>query len=485
MPIAGIGAFRKHTGLSNQSMPHFMDWLPVILMAYVAFLFFDQAFDMSLTMQHSSDLLQCIFAGKPSHFYEFVLEKAKSESYTFADENTTAAAYNIIIYITMAIWILPLYLLNLIFRFSKYVLLLNLAGRILVIALSVLCANILKRLAGKLINDPVKASWTGYFFLTSPIIILCVIIQNQYDIFSVILTLLALFFYFDKKYYRFSALMSVAVCYKLFPLLVFVPLILLAEKRISRLLQYAAISIFPYLATNLICRILDPGYVETQSLLKANYPFFDRIYSAQIAGGQSNISIFLVLVILICVLAYYINPKPNTFTALAFLICSVSYANFFIFVEWHPQWFIIIMPFLTLMIFSMKSFRLGILLEICTSAAYLFAVSIKYLNIHIMENSILVQLTSDRFILSEYPNPFYWFFISHGYSYVLAGSIFVGFLGALILVAFWDFRSVKDDVLDPFNHAVNIERRMLYLRTFTILIYTLPPLIDYFSHPVI
>jgi len=483
MKLSNSNQKSKPVHLRDNTSPALADWFIVILLAAIAFICFDQAFDMRITMLQSSDLLQCLFSGKIFHFYDYILGSTSGANFSNPGE-PNVASYNILLYITMAILALPLYLLNLLFRFNNYDVLLNVWGRILFIGLSVFCAQLMTRLARKFTDDPAKAKWTGYFFLSSPLFFYCVIIQNQYDMLAVLITVLALFFYFDKKYYKFSALMSLAVCYKIFPLLVFIPLILLAEKRLGKLFQYISLAVAPYLVTTLVYRIFDPGYQASQALMvKSGYDFFSWVIKAQIGGGASNISIFMVVLILICVIAYYIKPKPADFPASAFTLCAASYGSFFIFIEWHPQWFIIILPFFIFMIFSMKDFRLGVMLEIAVSASYLLASSLKFITFYMMNNSLLVISTSDKFTLSDKPNPIHNFFIAQGYSYVPFISLFAGLLIALLFVAYKDLNSVKTEHTG-FGSGIKIERRLLYLRSLTILIYILPPVIYYLSSPI-
>ena len=465
--------------LLKKATPSVLDWLVVIILASFAFICYDQTFDMCVTMPQASDLISCLFEGKIIHFYSYITEKAAQGSYL-----SNGASYNIFLYITMAVLASPMYLLNKLVGLDRYVFLLNLWSRIIFIGFSVYCAYLITRISSKFTGDQVKAKWMGYFFLSSPIFIYCVIIQNQYDILSVTATLLALFFYFDKKYYKFSALMSLAVCYKLFPILVFFPLILLAEKKIVKLLQYAIIVVSPYIVSTLAYTIFDPSYGATQEGLKSGYDFFGRVYAAQIGGGISNISIFMVLLILICVYAYYIHPKPAEFAATTMALCTASYANFFIFVKWHPQWFIVIMPFLILMIFSMKNFRLGVLLEIAVTATYLFAASLRYMTFYMMNNSLLVSLTSGMFTLAEHPNPLYTAYLGLGISDVPVGSLFAGALLALMFIAYKELKLSRDGI-NPYANEIKIERTMLLVRSLTILIYALPPVIYYLSSPVV
>jgi len=478
MQLLKHNASSNHESLNKKATPGIVDWFVVIILASFAFICFDQTFDMYVTMPQASDLISCLFEGKIFHFYSYIAERAAQGSYL-----SGGAAYNIFLYITMAVLAAPMYLLNKLLGLNEYLFLLNLWSRFLFIGFSIYCAHLITRISSQFTNDRVKAKWAGYFFLSSPIFMYCVIIQNQYDILSVTVILLALFFYFDKKYYKFAALMSLAICYKLFPVLVFFPLILLAEKRIGKLLQYTFIAVSPYIVSTLIYTILDPGYSTTQVELKNGFDFFGRIYAAQIGGGISNISIFMVLLILLCVYAYYIHPNPEQYAATAMTMCAASYANFFIFVEWHPQWFIIIMPFLILMIFSMKNFRLGVMLEIAVTATYLLTASLRYMSFYMMNNSLLVTLTSGMFTLSIHPNPLFNAYTKLGISNVPVVSLFAGSLIALMFIAYKDLKANSNG--NPFNNEIKIERAMLLVRSLTILIYALPPVIYYLCSPVV
>lgn len=117
-------------------------------------------------MLQSSDLLDCSFSGRPFDFYRYTLDIASTTGYFGRFAPTSGEIYNIIIYLTMAILVLPVYVLNLIFHFSGYAYLLNIWGRILVIGLSVFCAFLLTKLSEKLSSNIIGSKWISYLFLT-------------------------------------------------------------------------------------------------------------------------------------------------------------------------------------------------------------------------------------------------------------------------------------------------------------------------------
>jgi len=468
-------------GIWSGSLPNVMDLFIVLIFASVSFLCFDQAFDMRLTMIQSSDLLDCVFNGTPFHFYQHVLDKAVGGAYFGLNETSTVAIYNIILYSSLAIWLLPIYVLNHVTHLVIYEALINLWGRVLVISISLICAVVIRRFYIKLFSDPVKAKWAGYFFISSPLVLYCVVITDQFDIIPTILTLLALFFYFDKKYYKFSILMSLTICFKLFPLLIFFPLIFLVEKRLQKLFQYSAIAVALYAVTSIASSLFDTGYNQMQKIAQVQHGYFDRIYTAQIPGGIKNISLFLLCMILICTFAYYIKVSEIDLPMVAFLFCAASYASLFTFVLWEPQWFILILPFFIFIVFRMKNFVTGVLLETMISAGFLLVSVPIFLVRQHMTTSVLVALTKNIFSIPEhlYLPSLYFKQLGEG---VLPMSIFVGFMAAFLLIAYKDYRSgIPAD--DSFTKDIRTVRILLYFRSSLILIYILPPLIAYFSTP--
>jgi hypothetical protein len=462
-------------------MPEWWDWIIPGMVFAIAFVCYDQAFDMRLSMLQASDLLHCIFSGKPLDFYSCTLHIAETAGYLSKPASVCGAIYNIMIYLTMAVWALPVFGLNLLFHFTNYPDILNMWGRVLVIGLSLLCAYLVTGLFGKLTGEKIKSKWAGYYFATAPVVMFSAVIFNQYDIFSVTATLLSLYFFFDRKFYKFSLLMSLAISYKLFALFIYLPLILLAEKRLLKLVWNIILAMSVYGATTFLYKTFDAGYDRTQKLMMPNFNFYQWIYTAQIPGGVGNISVFIFCFIVILALSCYLKPKETDFPAAAIYLGAVSYASFFIFVNWHPQWVVIIVPFITMTVFSMKSFRLGVILDITMSAGYMIINSLKYFGRTIIDNTILVWMLKHSYNGRGNANPILNIFARNKYPVALPATLFAGCLAALLLMAYMDYKSEKTAV-DRLAGEVRIDRSLLYIRaTVPLIYYMLPPLIYYFG----
>lgn len=104
-------------------------------------------------------------------------------------------------------------------------------------------AYIMYKICRYITNDEDNSKIISIIFITSPIAIFAVFIFGQYDIISVFFTMLGYYYYVKNDYLKFSIFFSLAISIKFFPLLIFVPLLLLVEKRLLQILKYGIISV--------------------------------------------------------------------------------------------------------------------------------------------------------------------------------------------------------------------------------------------------
>jgi len=468
------------------SAPGTADYLIVAVLWIAAFIFFDQWFDMTLITLHASDLLDCIFTGKPLKFYSYVFERASEGKYisSLYDETKVAASYNIVVYLTMAAWELPIYALNHVVPIMNYSLFLEFWGRLAGMLMSCLCCSQITKLAYELMSDKNKAKWVGYFFISSPLIPYCVIIRNQLDIVSVLLVILALRKYFKKNLTAFSLIMAVAGCFKIVPFLIVIPLLLLAEKKILKLIGFISVSFSLYAASNILFLLADPAFKRTQELLAEDTGFSDYILKTVIPGGVSDTSVFLLLYFLICVIAYVAKPSEKEFPVYTVMLGFSALSEFFLFVKWHPQWLVLLLPFVTLMVFSLFDFELGFLLDIAGMLGFLVTSILIHLTKSVFTLSIFYALTFGRFAEQQIYSPIYMFFANNGLTTIVPSTLFFSGIVSLLLVAYLNIRSSASRKCRPFDNAFKESRSLFYARSAVILVYIVPPVLSYLSQPI-
>lgn len=289
--------------------------------------------------------------------------------YTFNTEKIGLVPYFPSVYGFLAVWSLPLKLLGLIdpHYFSEWASslpfkaidhiqfsILMIWFKFLLIILFFLSSIIIKKIATFIHKNKVP---NHLIFLTSPFAIFSVFIFSGYDIIGVFFTLIGFYFYLKNDITKFAIFFAFAITFKFFALIPFLPLLLLREKSITQIIKYgfisSSISIFfiliyhndssffsntLYLVNN---KISTSGSLKLTTLLSVGAYFFLCIF----AFFQKNLSKF-------------------NFVKNAIFFTYASYLILFFMVKWHPQWVLLLMPFLALSYSYSRFKKLSFCLEI-------------------------------------------------------------------------------------------------------------------------
>lgn len=282
-----------------------------------------------------------------------------------------------VMYIVFALWGLPLKVLGLIS--SPDVVGVNWVNpspieifwfKLLLALLFFGCTFLVHRI-GKLIcpEQPHNSLSPGLLFATSPIAIFAVFIFSQYDVIGVFFTLLGLYCYFKEKFWRFAFFFSIAISFKYFAALIYLPLVLLVEKRLSKLIKFgiAGISI----------TALQIGAYWHSEIFQASFFSLARMKTAQGVYGHGGKTLFLAITYCaICLFAYLIKfnlkSEIRSWARSAILICTLAYAILFTHVHWNPQWLLILMPFFALSVLFIRNQKIFIGMELVGYIAYIW-----------------------------------------------------------------------------------------------------------------
>ena len=152
-----------------------------------------------------------------------------------------------LVYIIFAIWNLPLKVLGLMHDVAAggvTLSIVELAWTKLLIAVFYFATAYVMFLIGRLLSaHSQRAKYIAIIFATSPIAIFGAFIFGQYDIIGVFFTMVGFYFYIKRDYLKFSLFFSLAISLKMFPLVLFVPLLLLVEKRILQIIKYVGVAL--------------------------------------------------------------------------------------------------------------------------------------------------------------------------------------------------------------------------------------------------
>jgi hypothetical protein len=318
----------------------------------LCFLLFKQS---DLTHTNSSS-----FAYLYGHFWDFY----DYNSFRMGDNN-----YLPIFYWIFALWNLPLKLLGLIPEVTNQTWMLSTPIQTLwsktLLAIFFLGSVVLIRKISDLIC-PLDQSNLGHgqklvpmlLFSTSPIAIFSIFIFSGYDIFGVFFTLLGLLAYFQKKWKWFVIWFSVAISFKYFAAFIYLPLVLIIERRFLYVLIYGALGL-------LFTALQFAMYWHSEVFIGQIF----HLVSVKTNDGSAGFRPFIIN-LAYCLMCGYLYFFPVNFDIdmdkwyrRAIFACLLSYAFLFSWVKWHPQWVLLITPFICLSFLFIQSQRLLLTLE--------------------------------------------------------------------------------------------------------------------------
>ena len=253
------------------------------------------------------------------------------------------ASYMPSTYIVFAIWNLPLRLLGIVtcpeqYASSVWVLMWY---KLLPVSLYLVSGYIIYRIAMIIGMGSKKSKICAYTFLTTPIGFFSQFLFGQYDIFTVFLVLLGIYYYLKDNRRLFVLFFALSLPFKYYSLLIFVPLLLLKEKNVFK--------IFRDMAGVTLCYVLEFALYIHSPLFREYVLGFGPtgyVYQAGINTGAAYLSLVLMLFCMICAWAYFVNVRTRAEQAqwTFYFGCLVA-AVIFGLSQWHPQWLLFAVPF--------------------------------------------------------------------------------------------------------------------------------------------
>ena len=195
-----------------------------------------------------------------------------------------------------------------------------------------------------------RKGWSAFIFFSSLLFSMPTMAMSQYDIFTVFFILWGVELYItNSKDYKWIALFGVAATFKSFAFLIFIPMLLLKEKRIFKIIVKAFLALLP----TLLCSLLFVGseiYKETTSWFYAS--FTKRLFESVIEGGNAPIVLFIGGMIALFIWSYVRTCKDTARETLANVAWTgtVAFSLMLLFVYCHPQWCLLLLPFVVLLI---------------------------------------------------------------------------------------------------------------------------------------
>ncbi len=337
--------------------------------------------DILETSNHSYVFLNSISTGNVFDFYNYVESRPLDLYYL------NFANYNILVYIIFGIWQLPIFIICSLFSISVNEIFLMYYSKILSVAFFIGCGYLIKKICLKLNMSESLSFTAALFFLFNPVAFFSPFILGQYDTFCLFFLLLSFVFYLDNDLKKFSIIMGVSFVFKFFSLLAFFPLLLLREKKLVNLLKYTLLSLCVYIPTTLL-------YFGKQNSGSAfTKMMFERTLTPSLTTSFEQVSIFLLSYSLILVFSYFYCKKENL-NYLSVYITMAVYIFLFYGIYWHPQWVIILIPFIVISSFMQKNKVVYWYLDILLTFGFFMTCFIEFasqMGANILSNGLIVN----------------------------------------------------------------------------------------------
>ena len=337
---------KKSTVLSTIEKPlSVFDYIIFAVIGLVCFLCFQQG-DIMHTAGSSYGFLQ----GHILDYYDWV-----------AYEYDIWDSYMPSTYILFAIWNIPMKLLGIVVHPEEFADFWVIMWYKLLPTLFYLASGILiYKIASQIGMGSKKSKLCAYAFITAPIGFFSQFMFGQYDSFTVFFILLGLLYYYKKNHKLFILFFALAIPFKLWPLLFFVPLLLLREKNIWKIIRDIVLVAIPYAVEFVLFYGNDVFREYVLGFSATGY-----VSAAGINIGGVTVSYVILLWGFICAYAYFKNPEDDVKEVQwsLFLCCMVLVALFGL-SQWHPQWLLLAMPFFVLSAFISKNTKKFLIIDI-------------------------------------------------------------------------------------------------------------------------
>jgi hypothetical protein len=333
------------------------------LFAAFSFIFFMYTPDIISTADNGVLLIEAISKGEFLNYYQYSLDHAITEF---------PANYELPIFVIFGIWNLPLFIAKNFFAANIFSFAGMLWAKSILIVFTIGNLHYLRKICEDLKITGENAALAAFLFLTSCMVLVHVTALAFYDIISLFFMIAGLHYYLagDKK--RFVLFFAIAIPLKMFALFIFVPLLVLSEKRLTKI----ALFLIAGCSILIISKLLFMGNSAYEfSVAGTQSEFFmpRLIYGVFALWPNSRVSIFLLGFFLLTIFCY-VKRFPTTAQRNKFSVylCLAVFTLFITTIIIHPQWAILLTPFVILvMMQNPEKWKINLLLDIGMTAGFL------------------------------------------------------------------------------------------------------------------
>lgn len=305
------------------------------------------------------DSLNYLF-GSPADFYE------NCKKIRGGGTNMSGTPYPPAIYLLFAVWLFPAKLFGLVQSAAQFPEYLTYWLKLLTTLAFTGSFFAFWRITGTYSNDQNWRANTTWLWILSPVALFSQFIFSQYDILYILPSLLGFHAMLKNRIFLSALLFGVAITFKYFPAFTFIPLLLFYEKHPLKLLIALAIFLAP-------SALLEWPYQHSAAFVEGvlNHVSVDRVYAAFVELGGPKIFYLFASFTLVCGISYMADAQTEEKERKAAFLFLVSSILPFLFILWHPQWMIGVMPAIALTTALDKRARRLLLIDLIAMVFYI------------------------------------------------------------------------------------------------------------------
>lgn len=309
------------------------------------------------------------------------MDRIASGKWYYLFNGWSSIPYGLILQGICAVWALPVFILSRTGLISIVSIGARLWYKLFVMIFLILDAKQIGDIARQLgVKDERKIRWLRLFFLSSLSVVLPSVHIAQMDAVYLFPMLLGISYYLRNEHYKFLICFAIAIPIKFLPIFIFVPLVLLHEKRYLYIVRDLGIGVIGILIDRVLKSI---GYrIEMHMGIDPSLEVWDvnetvmqsslgDLFESGISAFSANFSIAICLFICLCIWCYM--KKKQLQNKLAIFVSLLGILCLFVFGTITPYWIILSVPFVLLLIFNNEKFyRVLLPLELIFSVSFLY-----------------------------------------------------------------------------------------------------------------
>ena len=355
-----------------QRVKRFIEKRGTLLFFFFTFLMFlTYTYDDLVTTQgFGIAFWDALFEGKVFHFYQYCNEHCPG-----------VAGYDMTIYFIFAIWNLPCSIFEKIsgLKALDFELWITYGKALVLIAYYFSIkqfAGIYKKICNKYPDHerPSLSVKSAAFFYATSVLLLCYsVLSGNYDVLSLVFILAGVNALLDNKKVLFLFFFAVATSMKYFAAWLFLPLLLLKEKRVTRIILNFVLCFIPSV-------IESWAFHKSSALAAINEEWYmagSGIVGLANSGKMTNfglgsVSLCVLIYILLCVYCYLQkNDDDYLFVRNMTYVSAAAWIIFYLFYSFNCYWIVLMVPFAALLVVTdRKKLYISTILELLLSVAF-------------------------------------------------------------------------------------------------------------------